>query len=495
MQDARCTTTNREWTVQCNRAVRCHQAVQNRQSMACRHRMCRQFGIAAMWAVVWVISVASPIQAKANDSKANDSKITGNTPVSVGRNASSTGRASDAATSNTSECVLRIYPTAVVTSATVTLGDVAALSGDNARAAGSWVIAQAPAPGQEITIEADALQQWLIRRGVNASMWVLRGSTKCRISRPMQSGITTPLMAAVPPTSADASRNSSKSRTIRGIATTMPADLIATVSSGQIANTVAATSAMNAGTTSASVPTSVPTPDTLEAAMYEFVGARLASLGGRPSISVSPALQGLLQLSRPTYDFHITNSDDRLLGLVSLEVAIYRDGKLEQKQLILANVSLMKSVVIASGVINRGQTIRSDDITLREQKFDRVDRIGMSDLKAVVGQRAVSNIAKDTMIVAKDLEPVMLVVRGDLVTVIAKKGNVSIRTVAKAVGPAKYGEMVELRYDSLRSKESFTAMVTGPKTAELLAETANSNPNSSPNPNPMPTVSLNGQEK
>ena len=351
------------------------------------------------------------------------------------------------------------------------------------------MIAQAPAPGQEMTIEADALQQLLIRRGVNASMWVLRGSTKCRVSQPMQSGTAASLTTAVQSMSADANRNSPRSRTTRGTPATMPADLITTASSSpmQMADAVVAANSTSVGVVS----THVPTPNTLEAAMYEFVNARLASLEGRPSISVSPALQGLLQLSRPAYDFRITNSDDHLLGLVSLEVAIYRDGKLEQTQPILANVSLVKSVVVASGVINRGQTIRSDDVTLREQKFDRVDRIGMSDLKAVVGQRAVSNITKETMIVAKDLEPVMLVVRGDLVTVIVKKGNVSIRTVAKAVGSAKYGEMVELRYDSPRSKESFTAMVTGPKTAEMVVGAVNPNLNS----NPMLAVSLNGQEK
>jgi flagella basal body P-ring formation protein FlgA len=61
----------------------------------------------------------------------------------------------------------------------------------------------------------------------------------------------------------------------------------------------------------------------------------------------------------------------------------------------------------------------------------------------------------------RDLEPVPLVKRGQIVDVHSKVGGVAIVTAAKALSEGAYGDVVELRTGD-RGRERFSATVTGP---------------------------------
>lgn len=330
------------------------------------------------------------------------------------------------------ETVVQVHPTAVVNGEQVTLSQIAALQGSGAELVGEWAIIAAPAAGRETTIDQNAIQQALIRRGINPSLWVFRGAIQCRISRP-----------ANLPKNTQADRDGAEP-------SVQPPSLAATVPH------VASAPAEPAG----------PDPDTLEGVIHTYMASRLASLGGRPSIQVGPSARDLLRLSRPTYEFGIVDRGERTLGLVSLDVTISRNGKIEQTRPVLMEVSLAKPVVVAAAPINRGQTIGPEHVVLKEQLFDRADRIGPSDLKAFIGQRAVRFINRNEFLATKDVEPVPFVLRNELVTVTIRRGGVTLKGVAKAMQAASYGQTVELRNEA--SKETFTATVTGPRTAELV---------------------------
>ncbi len=347
------------------------------------------------------------------------------------------------------ETVVQLYPTATVTSDQVTLSQIAALTGEGAELAANWAITAAPAAGGETSIDQDSIQQALIRRGINASTWVFRGSSKCRITRPR------PVRGA----NTDRNENAGDQAVadhVKLSAATAPADAVAKPQA--------------AG----------PNPDTLEGAIKAHMAERVASLGGKLTIQMSPSIHDLLQLSRPTYEFGIVDRGDRSLGLVPLDITIYRGGKAEQTRSILAEVSVVKPVVMAAGPINRGQTIGPEHVVLKEQAFDRPDRMGASDLKAFVGQRALRFINKDELLTAKDIEPVPLILRNDLVTVTVRRGGIEIKGVGKALASAAYGQTVELRNEV--SKQTFMAVVTGARTAELTTEPAT----------PAQTISLAG---
>lgn len=342
------------------------------------------------------------------------------------------------ATPDAVETTVRVYPTAVVNAEQVTLADIAALAGQGADLAASWPVAKAPAPGQEITLDLDSIQRALIAKGINPSMWVFRGASRCKVSRPIvQRG-------QVPPVETNET----------------PARLV----SGSNFNAPGVPGVPGESATAAPPG---PDADTLEGVIHKHITDRLSALGGRPSIQLSPALKDLLHLSRPAYEFSVADRSDRLLGLVPFDVTISRDGKAEQVRSILAEVALVKPVVVAAGPINRGQTIRADHVTLKEQTFDRPERAGMSDPAAIVGQRALRFINVGELVTGKDIEPVPLITRNDLVSVTTQRGGITIKSVARALASAGYGETVPLRNEA--SKQTFVARVTGLKTAEMAA--------------------------
>jgi len=218
----------------------------------------------------------------------------------------------------------------------------------------------------------------------------------------------------------------------------------------------------------AQTPVAAFAPNSLEAAIRRHIADRLAGVEGRPVIRFSPTISPLLNLSRPTYEFAVVDRGREPLGLVPVEVTIYEKGRVQQVVPALLDVSLNRNVVVAAGPINSGQIIERSHLKLEPRTFDRLSHIGSTNPAPFVGQRVSKHLIKAGQIIeAKDIEPVPLVCRNDLVTVWVRRGGLEVKLVAKAMSSAGYGQPVRLMNDM--SKESFTAIVVAPKTAELSA--------------------------
>lgn len=326
---------------------------------------------------------------------------------------------------------VRLLPTAVVSGDDVTLADVAEISGESAELIAGWTLGAAPRVGQTGAIDLDAIQKMLARRGVNLSAWIFRGANRCVVQRvaPQRR------LAEAVTVAADAAPGMPvQHEPLRAVVTTRPA----------------------------------ADARTLEGVIREHIARRVAHLNGTPVVRFSPALSRVLELSRPTYDFQITDRSDRVLGMVPFEVLIVENGQPRQTVPVLAEVRLRKAVVTASRPINRGETVSESAVSVQDRLFEHVEEIGLTEPAAVIGQRATKFVAQDGMFYPRDIEPVPLVMRNDLVTVTVRRGGLTIRSSAKAMNAASYGERVVLRNEA--SKETFTATVTGPKTAEVTGE-------------------------
>ncbi len=92
----------------------------------------------------------------------------------------------------------------------------------------------------------------------------------------------------------------------------------------------------------------------------------------------------------------------------------------------------------------------------------------MTETSALIGQRVTSFLKKGEQVSARDVEPMPLVRRNELVTVIVRGRSLMIRASARALSAGGYGDVVELRNEmAKRSAETYTAIVTGPKTVEV----------------------------
>ncbi|NLX14142.1 MAG: flagellar basal body P-ring formation protein FlgA [Phycisphaerales bacterium] len=334
------------------------------------------------------------------------------------------------------ETIVRLYPVAVVSGEQVTLADVAEIQGTAARLAGGWPIAQAPAPGRTEEIVLGEIRAALARRGINLSQWIFRGASRCKVTRSTE----------MPMNAASRSRVAVDSETV----------------------------AVQGDSLEVSVVADGIHPDSLEAALRIWLANQLPKQSGTPVIrfSVSTQLASVMALTSPPYRFEIAEVGKRKLGDVAVEVTVFEGQLVRQVLQILANVSLRVPVVQATRAINRGETITENMVELRQRDFERMEDIGLKSLPLVIGQRARNFINNAEIVQARHLEPLPLVERNDLVTVWVRRGPLVVKSSARASGAGTYGSVIELR--SLMSRETFLATVTGPKTVELVEETADS---------------------
>jgi len=338
------------------------------------------------------------------------------------------------------ETVVRIYPTALVSADQVTLADIAAIHGEGSELVAGWTMTSAPSAGRESVISLSHVQKVLASRGVNLGCWVFRGSTRCTVKR----ANTAPAATRRP------HRVEAKSGRTR-----LDHVMIRDADNG------------DAFDVSEESHGSLPDidPNTLSGAVHEYISRRLANIGGKPSIRFSPTMSDLLGLSRPTYDFKIMSRSDRLLGFVPLDITIYEKSQFKQTLSTLAEVSVHVPMVVAARAINRKQTIKAQDLVVVTHAINRLEELGLTDVAPILGQQAKNFVDKGQKLTLRDIEPVPLVSRNDLVTVWVHCGNLRIKGSAKALSGGGYGESVVLKNEA--SKQTFTATVTGCKIAEV----------------------------
>lgn len=309
---------------------------------------------------------------------------------------------------------VRAWPTAVIVDDQVRIGDVCDLEGFDAETyerVRDIVITDAPQPGGSVQITLDHVRAAMAREGVNLATVVVKGASRCAVTRPEG--------RAVP---ADA-----------------PADPQA----------AAAASAR-----------------TLRQAVQDFFQQELAETDGRVNVQFGRTAEPVLDLSEPEFEFVVSRRSARSLGLVSLEVAVRREGKTVQVVPMPVTVSLTRPVVVARRAINAQAPIRAEDLQLVEMTFTQVGQAGLTEPQRAVGQRAKRFIAAGETLHLRMLEPVPLVHRGQIVDVHTLAGGIRLVTAAKAMQSGAFGDLIELRsHDG--AKRTLTAVVTGPRRVEV----------------------------
>jgi flagella basal body P-ring formation protein FlgA len=333
---------------------------------------------------------------------------------------------------------VQLWPTAVVTTDHVTLDDVSRVTqGEKAftDALRLCEVAATPPAGSSTVITIDDVATALSRAGINPTRVILRGSSRCQIMHPGQPASTRPASAA--------------RKTAPKTATTRP---------------VGRGAALAGPASAVRVDLGEAEPGTLGAAVRQYLAARVADRGGSTEIRLSPAVQRAMALSSPTYEFRIRPRDNDVLGLVALEADVFEGGKLVETVPIVAEVTLVKAVVVARSAINRGEIIQAKHLMLAERWFSKLSDIGISDLQSLIGQEANRYIENGAMLAARDVRARPLVKRGDIVTIWVRQGDLVIKSVAKALRAGTYGELIDVKNEA--TGETFAVTVTGPQTAE-----------------------------
>ena len=131
---------------------------------------------------------------------------------------------------------------------------------------------------------------------------------------------------------------------------------------------------------------------------------------------------------------------------------------------VYATVTKVHQLIFARRLIERGSLVRASDLELR--RFEgTAPSLALVDMKQAVGMEATRVISADSILSESHLNAPMLVKRGETVSVLARTGGITVKTMAVARQNGAKGDLVQV--ESLDKKQRYAASVTGNRRLEV----------------------------
>lgn len=143
----------------------------------------------------------------------------------------------------------------------------------------------------------------------------------------------------------------------------------------------------------------------------------------------------------------------------SVTVRIFEGERLVEARTIRIDALVRREVLLLAADVRRDDTIRREHLVPETVWFDPAEEAPVHALEHAVGMHARTRLEAGDILRQGDIEPPLLVRRGERVTVHCISGGVALRVKARAEHDARMGELVECRIDGRRS--GFAARVTG----------------------------------
>ena len=194
------------------------------------------------------------------------------------------------------------------------------------------------------------------------------------------------------------------------------------------------------------------------------IAARLAGLYGteltqiRITVDRSPSLSVLDYEPDAATSVLVVPGSTTSSTRLPVRVEISRPGVSVDIRVFTVLVELNRTVTVATSPIERGALI-AEDALISEQRWIGTGGEAVLTPERVLGANAKRKIDAGRPITAADIQPPVVVQRGDLVRVQVVSGGISVKTQARALNQARDGEMVTLQSDG--SKKTFTARMNG----------------------------------
>jgi flagella basal body P-ring formation protein FlgA len=128
---------------------------------------------------------------------------------------------------------------------------------------------------------------------------------------------------------------------------------------------------------------------------------------------------------------------------------------------------------VAVEPIPRGAVFTAAQLELRNIDYApkaSYRRTAIDSIEKLIGMEARQAIPIGAMVFSDQVQPPVLVKRGELVTVASQGSGIRVRTTAKAREDGVQGQLVQL--ESLDTRERFEARVTGRREAAIIAITS-----------------------
>jgi flagella basal body P-ring formation protein FlgA len=209
----------------------------------------------------------------------------------------------------------------------------------------------------------------------------------------------------------------------------------------------------------------VPTPQVEN--VRDHVRARIAQACNAQIADLRLTFEdGAELLDTPTAGSTVAVAPTATSDKMPLSVRVYRGDMLVAQGTVRVTVLVRREVLIATTGLSRGSDIDMGTVSQQEQWLP--PSITPATRSQVLGSVARARVEPGRVIQMRDVEPPIVINRGDLVSIDCVSGTVVVTSTARAKEPGREGDIIQ--FQSANSKKTFGARVNGPGKAVLVAE-------------------------
>lgn len=130
-----------------------------------------------------------------------------------------------------------------------------------------------------------------------------------------------------------------------------------------------------------------------------------------------------------------------------------------------AHVKLYRAVVVTTAPVARLTALSKSLLELRELDVSTLRGSYFTDIKRVIGMQAKRALLPDVPVTANQIEPPIIVKKGEMVLITANSGSLIVKTPAKALMDGRLGQQISVQ--NRRSKRIVDATVVAPGRVEV----------------------------
>ena len=168
-------------------------------------------------------------------------------------------------------------------------------------------------------------------------------------------------------------------------------------------------------------------------------------------------------------NFHIDWILSHFLGSRSWAITYLpfnQDGFEKQEFIVRVNVEIERQNVVSKIYLDKGLVLKHEHLEYRWQKLGKNNQEDFTEIKHLVGLKTKKIIYPGLSLSPKAVETEKLVKRGQQVRMVFRRGKMSIKTSAKALGSAGEGQTVRVFYPA--TKKFLRGRVIGPSLVEVM---------------------------
>ena len=146
-------------------------------------------------------------------------------------------------------------------------------------------------------------------------------------------------------------------------------------------------------------------------------------------------------------------------------LAVLVNGQEQAKVKLSGDIHLFGDVVCVARNLERHTILTSDDVEIVRRNVTMLGPDFISDPQRVIGQELKTTLQPGAILYSRLLKNPAIVKRGDLVSILAKSGPLTVRAAGQVKTPGARGDIVQVK--NLMSRRKIYARVIGPNEVQV----------------------------